>query len=63
MQEIASAWVGIAALLAGGVGVWMRLVQRLTVVETRQKSDSDRFGQIMTHLERIEEKLDRKADR
>jgi hypothetical protein len=58
-----SAWTGVIGLLAGGIGVWMRLVQRLTVVETRQKSDGDRFDQIMVHLQRIEDKLDKKADR
>lgn len=58
-----SAWIGVVGLLGGGIGVWMKLVQRLTVVETRQKSDDDRFSQIMVHLQRIEDKLDKKADR
>jgi len=63
MPEFASAWIGVGGLLAMGLGVWTRLLQRLTIVETRQKSDDNRFEQIMQHLQRIEEKLDRKADR
>lgn len=58
-----SAWIGVIGLMGAGIGVWMRLLQRLTVVETRQKSDDDRFAQIMVHLQRIEDKLDKKADR
>lgn len=63
MSSVVSAWVGIAALFATGLGVWIKTIQRLTVVETRQKSDDDRFAQIMVHLQRIEDKLDKKADR
>lgn len=63
MSEIYSAWVGVVALLFAGIGAWMRLAERLTRVETRQESDSARFDQIMDHLQRIEDKLDRKADR
>lgn len=62
-MENVSAWIGVIGLFGTGLGVWIKTLQRLTVVETRQKSDDDRFSTIMVHLQRIEDKLDKKADR
>lgn len=63
MEHFNSAWIGVVGLLVAGISTWIKLIERLTTVETRQKSDSDRFDQIMVHLQRIEDKLDKKADR
>ncbi|CAB4120934.1 hypothetical protein UFOVP4_18 [uncultured Caudovirales phage] len=63
MDQFNSAWVGILGLLLGGFGAWNKLTERMTAVETRQESDKGRFDQIMVHLQRIEDKLDNKADK
>ena len=62
-MEFNSAWVGVVGLLVAGFGAWVKMIERLTSVETRQRMDSERFDQIMSHLTRIEEKLDRKVDK
>lgn len=60
---ITSAWLGVIGVLGAGMKAWIAQNERLTRVETRQESDSARFDQIMTHLQRIEDKLDNKADK
>jgi len=60
---ITSAWLGVIGLFGTGIKAWIAQNERLTRVETRQESDSARFDQIMTHLQRIEDKLDNKADK
>lgn len=62
-EIITSAWIGVAGLLVTGLKAWIAQNERLTRVETRQESDSARFDQIMMHLQRIEDKLDNKADK
>lgn len=63
LDILSSAWLGVVTLLAAGVRTWVAQNERLTRVETRQESDSARFDQIMLHLQRIEDKLDNKADK
>lgn len=52
------------------IGVWTNLSNRLAIIETKLSFGDDRFAsidkkfdEVMTHLRRIEDKLDNKADR
>ena len=56
---------------AGGlISIWVNLNSRLTLLEARIQfgeekfsAINDKFGEVMLHLRRIEDKLDNKADR
>lgn len=52
------------------IGVWTKLSNRLAILETKLEfgdekftSIDKKFDEVMTHLRRIEDKLDNKADR
>jgi hypothetical protein len=45
------------------IGVWTQLSNRLAILETKLEYGDEKFGEIMMHLRRIEDKLDNKADR
>lgn len=60
----------VIGFLAGLIGVWVNLNNRLTLIEARIGFGDEKFGaidkkfeEVMMHLRRIEDKLDNKADR
>jgi len=63
----------ILTLIAGVfaiIGVWTKLSNRLAILETKLDFGDEKFSaidkkfdEVMTHLRRIEDKLDNKADR
>jgi hypothetical protein len=63
----------ILTLIAGVfaiIGVWTKLSNRLAILETKLDFGDEKFAaidkkfdEVMTHLRRIEDKLDNKADR
>lgn len=60
----------IIAGLFGLIGVWTQLSNRLAILETKLDYGEEKFNaidkkfdEVMTHLRRIEDKLDHKADR
>lgn len=60
----------VVGFIAGLIGVWVNLNNRLTLMEARIGFGDEKFAQIdkkfeevMMHLRRIEDKLDNKADR
>jgi hypothetical protein len=62
--------VTVLAFLGGLITVWVNLNNRLTLMEARLGFGEERFNaidkkfdEVMTHLRRIEDKLDNKADR
>lgn len=50
-------------MVAGCVGVWVQLNGRIVKLEVQVQHNDRQFDAIMSHLRRIEEKLDSKADR
>lgn len=62
--------ITVLAFLGGLITVWVNLNNRLTLMEARLGFGEERFNaidkkfdEVMTHLRRIEDKLDNKADR
>jgi len=62
--------VTVLAFIGGLMTVWVNLNNRLTLMEARLGFGEERFNaidkkfdEVMTHLRRIEDKLDNKADR
>ena len=62
--------ITVLAFLGGLITVWVNLNSRLTLLEARLDFGGEKFqaidkkfDEVMTHLRRIEEKLDNKADR
>lgn len=60
----------VIGFIAGLIGVWVSLNNRLTLIEARIGFGDEKFGaidkkfeEVMMHLRRIEDKLDNKADR
>lgn len=60
----------VIGFIAGLIGVWVNLNNRLTLMEARIGFGDERFtlidkkfDEVMMHLRRIEDKLDNKADR
>jgi len=60
----------VLGFIGGLIGVWVSLNTRLTLLEARIEFGDEKFGsidkkfdEVMTHLRRIEDKLDNKADR
>ena len=60
----------IIAGVFGLIGVWTKLSNRLAILETKLDYGEEKFNaidkkfdEVMTHLRRIEDKLDHKADR
>ena len=51
------------SLIGGLVGVWVSLNSRIVKLEVELSHSEKQFDQIMSHLRRIEEKLDGKQDR
>ena len=59
-----------SSFIGGLIGVWVNLNNRLTLLEARLGFGDEKFtgidkkfDEVMTHLRRIEDKLDNKADR
>jgi hypothetical protein len=62
--------VTVLLFVGGLITVWVNLNNRLTLMEARLGFGEERFNaidkkfdEVMTHLRRIEDKLDNKADR
>lgn len=62
--------VTVLVFLGGLITVWVNLNSRLTLLEARLDFGGEKFqaidkkfDEVMTHLRRIEDKLDNKADR
>ena len=62
--------VTVVGFIGGLITVWVNLNSRLTLLEARLDFGGEKFNAIdkkfdegMTHLRRIEDKLDNKADR
>jgi hypothetical protein len=62
--------VTVVGFIGGLITVWVNLNSRLTLLEARLgfgdekfTNIDERFKEVMTHLRRIEDKLDGKADR
>ena len=60
----------VIGFIAGLIGVWVSLNNRLTLIEARIGFGDEKFAlidkkfeEVMMHLRRIEDKLDNKADR
>lgn len=60
----------VIAGVFGLIGVWTNLSNRLAILETKLEYGDEKFSaidkkfdEVMTHLRRIEDKLDSKADR
>lgn len=58
------------ALLGSVIGVWVQLNKNIAIIETKLSYGDDKFvaidkkfDEVMSHLRRIEDKLDNKADR
>jgi hypothetical protein len=62
--------ITVIGFIGGLITVWVNLNSRLTLLEARLgfgderfQSIDKKFDEVMTHLRRIEDKLDNKADR
>ena len=62
--------ITVLAFIGGLITVWVNLNIRLTLLEARLDFGGEKFqaidkkfDEVMTHLRRIEDKLDNKADR
>ena len=62
--------VTVLAFIGGLITVWVNLNSRLTLLEARLGFGNEKFqvidkkfDEVMTHLRRIEDKLDNKVDR
>ena len=62
--------ITVIGFVGGLITVWVNLNSRLTLLEARLGFGDERFqaidkkfNEVMTHLRRIEDKLDNKADR
>jgi len=62
--------ITVLAFIGGLIAVWVNLNSRLTLLEARLDFGGEKFqaidkkfDEVMTHLRRIEDKLDNKADR
>jgi hypothetical protein len=62
--------VTVLAFIGGLITVWVNLNRRLTLLEARLDFGGEKFNaidkkfdEVMTHLRRIEDKLDNKVDR
>ena len=62
--------VTVLAFIGGLITVWVNLNSRLTLLEARLDFGGEKFNaidkkfdEVMTHLRRIEDKLDNKVDR
>ena len=62
--------ITVIGFVGGLITVWVNLNSRLTLLEARLGFGDERFqaidkkfDEVMTHLRRIEDKLDNKADR
>jgi hypothetical protein len=62
--------ITVIGFIGGLITVWVNLNSRLTLLEARLGFGDERFqaidkkfDEVMTHLRRIEDKLDNKADR
>jgi hypothetical protein len=60
----------VVGFIGGLITVWVNLNSRLTLLEARLDFGGEKFNaidkkfdEVMTHLRRIEDKLDNKADR
>jgi hypothetical protein len=60
----------VLAFIGGLITVWVNLNSRLTLLEARLDFGGEKFNaidkkfdEVMTHLRRIEDKLDNKVDR
>jgi hypothetical protein len=71
MMDInADSIVTVLAFIGGLITVWVNLNSRLTLLEARLDFGGEKFqaidkkfDEVMTHLRRIEDKLDNKVDR
>jgi plasmid maintenance system antidote protein VapI len=62
--------ITVLASIGGFITVWVNLNSRLTLLEARLDFGGEKFNaidkkfdEVMTHLRRIEDKLDNKVDR
>lgn len=62
--------ITVLAFIGGLITIWVNLNSRLTLLEARLDFGGEKFqaidkkfDEVMTHLRRIEDKLDNKADR
>ena len=62
--------ITVLAFIGGLITVWVNLNSRLTLLEARLDFGGEKFqaidkkfDEVMTHLRRIEDKLDNKADK
>jgi hypothetical protein len=62
--------ITVIGFIGGLITIWVNLNSRLTLLEARLGFGDERFqaidkkfDEVMTHLRRIEDKLDNKADR
>jgi hypothetical protein len=70
MNFDADSIVTVLAFIGGLITVWVNLNSRLTLLEARLDFGGEKFNaidkkfdEVMTHLRRIEDKLDNKVDR
>lgn len=71
MQQVSvDTILAILSFVGGLIGVWVNLNNKMTLLEARLgfgdskfKNIDKKFDEVMDHLRRIEDKLDRKADR
>lgn len=71
MQQISVETIlAVLSFVGGLIGVWVNLNNKMTLLEARLgfgdskfKNIDKKFDEVMDHLRRIEDKLDRKADR
>jgi hypothetical protein len=70
MDIDADSIVTVLAFIGGLITVWVNLNSRLTLLEARLDFGGEKFNaidkkfdEVMTHLRRIEDKLDNKVDR
>ena len=70
MDVDADSIVTVLAFVGGLITVWVNLNSRLTLLEARLDFGGEKFqaidkkfDEVMTHLRRIEDKLDNKVDR
>ena len=70
MDVDADSIVTVLAFIGGLITVWVNLNSRLTLLEARLDFGGEKFqaidkkfDEVMTHLRRIEDKLDNKVDR
>lgn len=71
MQQISvDTILAVLSFVGGLIGVWVNLNNKMTLLEARLgfgdskfKNIDKKFDEVMDHLRRIEDKLDRKVDR